>query len=74
MPLTESNTWDYYANDLPKCPFCDSEIDLIRHDLSEMHEEGEHEFDCPYCEKTVTVSVSVSFSFTTTDQPEPEKG
>jgi hypothetical protein len=76
MPLTTQNTIDYWERNLPKCPFCDDEIDLAKNNLNELYDEGEHTIDCPSCDKEITVSVSVSFSFSfsfsTDEQPDPE--
>ncbi len=61
---------DYIANKLPKCPFCDHEIDISANEMFELYEEGEHEINCPCCEKEIVVHSVVEYTFSTDEQPD----
>lgn len=58
----------YWGNDNPVCPYCDELIDIGEYDLFHLYEEGEHEIDCPNCEKEVRVYTRVKYSFDTDEQ------
>lgn len=74
MPLRNNNSTTYWRNEMPLCPHCDHVCDINRLEWYGLYDtqEGEHEVECPECEKGFVVSVTCAFSFSTCDQPEPE--
>lgn len=74
MPLTTTSDFmdriDYVRNKTPKCPFCDHEIDISANEMYELYEEGEHEIDCPGCEKKIVIQCEIEYTFSTDEQPD----
>lgn len=60
----------YKRNDDPRCPHCDFIIDISKNEFYELYEEGEHEIQCPSCEKNITVKSEIEYKFSTDEQPE----
>mgnify|MGYP000398025229 CR=1 FL=1 len=67
MPLNEDSDFDYYSNDLPKCPHCDHE-DPVNED----YEEGLMEKQCGSCGETYKVKVEVTITYTTNRRTQEE--
>ena len=70
MPLNRETRHDYWGCKEPKCPHCDHDLNIVRHELYALYEEGDHAVSCPYCECDFRVSVHVSHSYDTSEQPE----
>lgn len=72
MPLGKRNTSDYWREPMPKCPHCDHVCDINKLEWWGLYDsqEGEHEVECPMCDKGFVVKVTCEFSFSTDDQPE----
>jgi hypothetical protein len=74
MALTKDSDYmdriDYVHNNDPKCPHCDTIIDISAGELYELYEEGEHDIRCSCCEKKIVVITHVKFSFSTDEQPD----
>lgn len=73
MPLVTNahreNRLDYMCNQAPKCPHCDSEIDVSGNELYQLYEDGEHEITCPKCDKQFLVVSQQYWMFSTDLQP-----
>lgn len=65
MPINELNEFEYYSNDEPKCPWCDTELDISRHELYELYKEDIHAIECPCCEKKFKVRSEAKWTFHT---------
>lgn len=53
------------------CPYCGEEIELEPCDDSDiLYCDGEHEVECPLCEKVFIVNTSVSYSYDTSRKDE----
>lgn len=59
---------EFWENDNPKCPHCGYVCDISDNEWWRMYEEGEHEAECPSCDKEFLVETRVSFSFSTDQQ------
>lgn len=68
MPRNDNNWIDYCYNDSPKCPHCDSEINIDDDELYNLYEGGDHEIECSHCEKEISVTTNVSYTFSTSQQ------
>ena len=44
------------------CPYC-GEFNDMNHDFYELYEDGDHEVECHFCNKSFTVTTYVSYSF-----------
>lgn len=49
------------------CPYCGNVIETCYgyEDFPELHEEGEHEIDCPECEKTFVMNTEIFYQYET---------
>lgn len=56
---------EYFRNDLPKCPYCNYDINIDEHELYELYEEEISHILCPNCEKEMEVETITSYKFTT---------
>jgi hypothetical protein len=47
-------------------------IDINKHEMFELYDpqEGDHEIECPHCDKELYVRVHCSFTFSTDEQEE----
>lgn len=76
MPLTKESDFntkiEYSLNKAPKCPHCDTDIDMSDEDFCELYNEGEHDISCPDCGKQIMVVTTVKYLFSTDNQPEFE--
>ena len=63
-PDEEVDTW---SDDYVICPYCGyaMETNVNYEDLSEIYEEGDHDVECPECEKCFRLTTSVSYSWET---------
>lgn len=62
----------FWRNKDPRCPHCAESIDIDRHELWRLYEEGEHDMECPHCEGEFVVSTNITYSFSTDEQEQPE--
>jgi len=66
MPKTDKNYYKYEHKDKPICPYCDKKLDtddLERFD--HFDEEGDKEFECPYCEKIFELYPEITIEYST---------
>lgn len=70
MPLNNRNGMEYWGCSEPKCPHCDREIEISRYEWWGVYDEGEHEVECPFCEKGFQVCTRLSRTFSTDEQLE----
>lgn len=58
---------DTFSSDYVICPYCGCAIptDLPYSDFPEIFIDGDHEIDCPECEKTYILETGVSYSYET---------
>jgi DNA-directed RNA polymerase subunit RPC12/RpoP len=68
LRASEEPDLEFWGNDKPKCPHCGADVDIERHDLSSIYEEGEHVVDCPYCNLEFIVWTRISHTFSTEKQ------
>lgn len=68
MPLNEDNELEYHNKINPKCPLCDFTIDIEKHALYELFNDGYNEIQCPNCKGTIIVQSHAKWSFSTDDQ------
>lgn len=63
----EGETFDTWSDEFVICPHCGYAIptDLGYEDFPEIYEDGDHEIDCPECEKTFVLETAVSYSWET---------
>ena len=49
------------------CPYCGYAMDTCYgyEDFPELYEEGEHEIECPECEKTYIMETNISYNYET---------
>ena len=62
----------FRGNDNPKCPHCGETIDVAQHEQWELYDEGEHDMECPHCEREFVVSTNITYSFSTDEQEAAE--
>lgn len=55
----------YSHNEMPKCPHCDEDIEILRNDLYEILQEGSHDIMCPFCDKSFVVNSTAIWAFST---------
>lgn len=62
------------SSDYVICPYCGTGIETNYgyEDFPELYEEGEHEIDCPECEKTFIMETSISYYYETRKVEEDE--
>ena len=63
--LAAGHDWDFRHNKNPKCPHCATDCKISEQEWWQLFEEGEHEVECPICERDFTVSTSVEYRFST---------
>ena len=69
MPLIKSvNSHEYINREHPKCPFCDYEINIIKHELYQLYQDEPNDIECPNCKKDVLVVPEVTYTFNTDEQ------
>lgn len=58
---------DTWSDDYVICPYCGEalETNLGYEDFPEIYEEGEHELECPECEKKFILNTYISYSWET---------
>lgn len=66
----EGNEILFFGNSDPLCPHCAAVYDIEEHGNYELHEEGEHEITCSFCDLDFTVNTFIVRSFSTLEQSE----
>lgn len=63
----EDEEFDTSSTEFVICPHCGYAIptDLGYEDFPEIYEEGEHELDCPECEKKLILETQISYFYET---------
>ena len=64
----DGEEFDTWSSDFVICPYCGYAIptDFGYEDFPEIYEDGDHDLECPECEKTFVLETSVSYSWETT--------
>ena len=59
-------TVDTWSDDYMICPYCGCAMEMLSYDETpEMYEEGDHDVECPECERYFRLETSVSYSWET---------
>lgn len=68
--LRKGNSWEFMFTNSPKCPHCGHDCSVLDNEWWFLYEEGEHDVECPSCDKEFSVSTHVSHSFSTDHLPD----
>lgn len=67
--LNKGPSYDFCANDKPKCPHCGSDFDIEEGEAWFLYDEqNTHEVECPDCNMEFQVNSWAKWHFSTDDQ------
>lgn len=66
--LRKGDRWDFIYEKNPRCPHCGHVADLSDNEWWHICNEGEHDVECPSCDREYLVSTHVEFTFSTDEQ------
>ena len=65
---TNNSDYEFRGNKSPKCPHCGKYCDISEYEWYDLYEEGEHEKECPSCDREFSISTHVKYTFNTDEQ------
>lgn len=67
--LDAGDSWDFSANDTPKCPHCGEDFDITHNEAWHLYDENDtHDIECPSCQLEFQVISSANWTFCTDEQ------
>lgn len=71
--LNAGDSIDFSWNNDPKCPHCGHVSYVADQEWYHLYDEGEHDVECPACERPFIVSTHVTYTFCTDEQDDLEE-